>query len=211
MSASETIETYVLENLVPRFVAEGFDVFVHPPPAILPSFMKSYRPDANALRGNKKIAIEVVQPGQGVNKKNEGLQEAIAQHSDWEFRVVYAAPLTAESIDVAPRSSIDRAVARVIELKTTGQNAPALVMAWATLEAVGRALLPEKFSRPQSPERLMEVLASEGFLTPNEADMLRPAISLRNATVHGGLDSAVDERLLDQFIAILRTLADFVH
>ena len=83
---------------------------------------------------------------------------------------------------------------------------PALVMAWATFEAIGRALLPEQFQRPQTPGRLVEVLGSGGYITPEEADTLRAAIAIRNAVVHGQLNSTVDQKMLQGFIAILKTL-----
>ena len=211
MSASETTERYVLESLVPRYVAEGFDVFVHPSPSILPPFMQNDRPDAIAISPNRKITIELVRPSRSTDTKTKRLQQAIAQHQDWELRLFHAVPHTAEAIEVASRSSIARAIDRVVELKAAGQNGPALIMAWATLEAIARALLPEKFERPQIPGRLVEVLAHEGYITPQEADTLRPAISLRNEVVHGGLDSAVEAKLLDAFVDVLRTLANFVR
>jgi uncharacterized protein YutE (UPF0331/DUF86 family) len=106
---------------------------------------------------------------------------------------------------------IDRAIASVDDLKKGGHAVPALIMAWAVLEAIGRALLPDKFGRPQTPGRLVELLAHEGYLTPDEADVVRPLVTLRNTAVHGALDSAVNEHTLDQFIAVLRTPAEFVH
>jgi uncharacterized protein YutE (UPF0331/DUF86 family) len=87
---------------------------------------------------------------------------------------------------------------------------PALIMAWAALEAIGRALLPEKFGRPQTPERLVELLAHEGYLTPDEADTVRPLIELRNTAVHGALDSAVNEQSLGHFILILQKMAAYI-
>jgi hypothetical protein len=60
MSLPDTREVDVLESILPRYEAEGFEVFVHPSPSILPPFMQSYRPDAIALKPDKKVAIEVV-------------------------------------------------------------------------------------------------------------------------------------------------------
>ena len=58
--------------------------------------------------------------------------------------------------------------------------------------------------------RLIEVLASEGYLTPQEADTARAAISGRNFAVHGGLDPVIDQKLLTDFIAVLETVACFL-
>ena len=87
MSASESTEFDILESILPRFKAEGFEVFVHPSPSILPPFMHAYRPDAIALSRDKKIAIEVVRQSANSETKIKDLQDLIAQHSDWELRV----------------------------------------------------------------------------------------------------------------------------
>jgi REase_AHJR-like len=209
MSTSETTATYMLETIRPRFEAEGFDVFLHPSPSILPPFMKDYRPDAIAIGPQKKIAIQVVRPVENAEKITQ-LQKLIDQHSDWELHVVRVPPGAPKVIDVASRSSIDGAIGRVLELRNGGQLVPALVMSWAVVEAIGRALLPEKFGRPQTPGRLVELLAYEGYLAPDDADGVRPLIALRNEAVHGALNTAVDGPAVDQFIAILRKLAEYV-
>jgi uncharacterized protein YutE (UPF0331/DUF86 family) len=211
MSELKTSDADILESLLPRYEAEGFDVFVHPSPSILPPFMQDYRPDAVALRRDRKIAIEVVRPEGNSSKKVQDLQSLFAPHRDWELRVFYVSPRTqAKAIEVATRKAIDESIRVVLALKSDGRLLPTLVMAWATLEAIGRALLPDQLRRPQTPERLVEVLAAEGYLTLDEANTVRTAISLRNAAVHGGLDVPVDERLLERFVGILQTLADFV-
>ena len=81
-------------------------------------------------------------------------------------------------------------------------------MAWSTFEAIGRALLPARLGRPQTPARLVEVLASDGIVTPQEAEVLRRASAIRNVVVHGGIDTVVDDQLLGEVIAILMTLAE---
>lgn len=210
MSPPETSEADVLEELLPRYQAEGFEVFLHPSPSILPPFMQSYRPDAVALRPDKKIAIEVVRSSGSSEKKVRELESLFASHREWELRVLYVSPLPSEKIlDVSSPAAIKVAIQRVRDLVKDGHKVPALVMAWAALEAVGRVLLPDQLTRPQTPGRLIEALASAGHVTPREADTLRGAISARNSAVHGG-EPRIDEKLLKQFIAVLETLATLV-
>ena len=161
MSISETTAKYVLETMRPRFEAEGFDVFLQPSLAILPVFMRGYRPDAIAVGPHKKIAIEVVRPLENAEKIAR-LQQLIDQHRDWELQVVRVPP-SSQAIDVSSHASIQQAVARAAALKRGGHVVPALIMAWAALEAIARALLPDKFARPQTPDRLVELLAHEGI------------------------------------------------
>jgi REase_AHJR-like protein len=118
MSASESTEFDILESILPRFKAEGFEVFVHPSPSILPPFMHAYRPDAIALSRDKKIAIEVVRQSANSETKIKDLQDLIAQHSDWELRVFYvSAGASQQALEIASRSSIDTAIQKVLELK----------------------------------------------------------------------------------------------
>lgn len=211
MSLPETYEADVLDSVLPQYEAEGFEVYVNPAPSILPSFMREHRPDAIALRTDKKIAIEVVRSRGDSTRKIQELRSLFATHPDWELRVHYVSPLRSDkSPDVVPRAAIDLAIERVLNLKNEGHKLPALIMAWATLEGIGRALLPDRLRRPQTPARLIEVLASEGYLTPQEADTLRGAIPLRNLAVHGSIDQVVEDRLLDEFVGVLRTLACFL-
>ena len=65
--------------------------------------------------------------------------------------------------------------------------------------------------RPQRPASLVEALASEGYVTPDEADSLRAAILIRNAAVHGSPVPDVEAGLLDRFLTILKTLADILR
>ena len=211
MSVPEKRDLDILENVLPRYRAEGFDVYVNPSPSILPPFMQAYRPDAVALKPDRKIAIEVVRSNRTSPLKLKELNSLFAPHHDWELRVIYDLPLSPEMTpDVASRAAIYTAIQRVLNLKKDGHLLPGLIMAWATLEAVARALMPDEFRRPQTPSRLIEVLAQAGYLTPKEADLLRPMILLRNAAVHGSVDPAVDEKQLEQFVTVLRTLADFL-
>jgi uncharacterized protein YutE (UPF0331/DUF86 family) len=201
----------LLDSLLPQYQAEGFEVFVNPTPSILPSFMHKYRPDAIALRPDRKIAIEVLRASETSSRKVQDLNSLFASHSDWELRVFYVSSSAPEkALEVVPRAAIRKSIERVRALQSAGHLLPALIMAWSTLEGVGRALLPEPLKRPQTPRRLVEVLAEAGYLTPGEADLLRSAIALRNAAVHGRVDLIVDEKQISQFLGVLDTLIAFL-
>lgn len=201
-------EAEVIESLLPRYQAEGFDVYINPSPSILPPFMQEYRPDAVALRKDKKIAIEVVGSSARSEQKISALQSLFADQNDWELKVFYAMPASSSrSPEKASTPAIHDSIQQVVDLINSKHMLPALVMAWATLEAIGRALLPEQIQRPQTPGRLVEVLGSAGYLTPEEADTVRTAIAVRNAVVHGQLESTVDPKMLRGFVTVLDTLA----
>jgi REase_AHJR-like len=89
MSVFGSSEAEVIESLLPSYQAEGFDVYVNPSPSILPPFMQAYRPDAIALKKDKKIAIEVVGSTARSEQKIKTLQSLFADHDDWELCVTY--------------------------------------------------------------------------------------------------------------------------
>jgi uncharacterized protein YutE (UPF0331/DUF86 family) len=208
----EAQEAAVLENIVPQLEAEGFEVIMRPSRHRLPPFMQSYSPDAIALREDRNLAIEVLRKGASSDKNLDKLRELLNGHRDWELRVYWISPSnTPEPIEPASAKDIEHAIKTIEQLTSEGPLAPALLMAWATLEGLGRALLPQKFERPQTPGRLVEVLAADGYVTPSEADRLRQLAIARNQLIHGGLRVKVAARDIKSFAAVLRTLLQILE
>ena len=197
----------VLEQLVPQLEAEGYTVFIEPSRQLLPPFMEGYIPDAIALKSNKNLAIEVIVEGPSAKLKADRLKGRFDNAKDWELRVYYVRPTgRKEALQAMTKEVVDTSVASVETLTSEGHISAALLIAWATFEALGRALIPEKFARPQSPARLIEVLATDGLITPSEADMLRKLANVRNQLIHGNLNPSVDRTELQKFIDVLKTL-----
>ena len=191
-----------LQILVPRYEAEGFSVFLHPAREMLPPFMRGYRPDAIAVKDGKRIAIEIKRDVTRQAPQMEQLQQIFSKHPEWELRVYYIpARPEEEDIQAPDLPDIDAALAEVDQLKRSGHLHAALIMAWAALEAAGRAVLPEDLARPQPGNKLIEILASEGVVTPTEADSLRKLISLRNAATHGDFAVPITEQEVAQVVA----------
>jgi len=142
----------------------------------------------------------------------EQLQNTFAEHPEWELRVYYIPKRHPEGEDFeAPDiSQIDTALAEIGDLRRAGHLRAALMMAWAAFEAAGRALLPQSLARPQSANQLIEVLASEGAMTPSEADSLRNAIGLRNAATHGQFSVPITEEEVDQVAAAAKLIRGLV-
>jgi hypothetical protein len=99
---SETSEANVIDAVVARYKAEGFDVFVQPSPSILPPFLGGYRPDVVEIRPDKRIAMEFVRPGSQSADKINHSRELFSPHRDWEFIIFYGSPGTSRAgIEVA--------------------------------------------------------------------------------------------------------------
>jgi len=207
----EAPEATLLDSVLPDLEAEGFEVFVNPSPPIVPPFMRDHSPDAIALRKDKKLAIEILREGAPSNRRLDALRELFSEHKDWELRVYWVSPTNVrKEIEGASRNVIEQSIKAIEELTAGGRARPALLMAWGTFEAIGRAILPDRLQRPQPPGRLIEVLAAEGHITPTEADHLRRLAESRNHLIHGGLEISIPEADLQRFVDILKTLYNFV-
>jgi uncharacterized protein YutE (UPF0331/DUF86 family) len=201
----------ILDSIVPKLEAEGYSVYLQPTQQLLPTFMGDYVPDAIALGQPRNVAIEIALEGATSESKLTRLRGLFDDAKDWELRVFYVRPATAiDSVEAASKDAIKESLASIERLRSNGQTQPALLMAWATLEAIGRALLPRKFRRPQTPGRLIEVLATDGFVTPSEADVLRRLANGRNGLIHGNLAVSADPMDLEMFVSVLHTLMSFV-
>jgi uncharacterized protein YutE (UPF0331/DUF86 family) len=208
----------IIEQLTPQLEAEGYTVYLEPPRQLLPSFMQDYTPDAIALRSRgleqsrKNLAIEVKVEGRFPGATTLDLERRFAGARDWELRVYYARPAgRKDSLTQAPTQTIDTALSSIENLVSTDQLQAALLLGWATFEALGRALAPEKFEGPQSPERLVQVLANDGLVTPSEADTLRVLSKARNQLTHGDLGQPLQTDDFAKFIEILATLRESMN
>jgi uncharacterized protein YutE (UPF0331/DUF86 family) len=203
----ETSEDVVLERLVPDLKSQGYDVFVHPNKQMVPPFLGAYRPDVIALRDDKNLVIEI----KHTSRRAENVLQELAKRFDgqnrWEFRVVWVNPSETEG-RLTPQSNeaISIRLKEISRLLEAGFTESAMLMSWAAFEAIGRKLMAGEFSRPQSPGRLVQILAKEGHITPDEADVLRQLAEIRNRFIHGELTAAVDQSQVKAFIEILASL-----
>jgi uncharacterized protein YutE (UPF0331/DUF86 family) len=204
----ETAENVVLERLVPDLKSQGYDVFVHPNRQMVPPFLGAYLPDVIALRDDKNLVIEIKQGSSRAEKALEDLTKRFEGQSRWEFRIVWVnrdddrRRLTLQSSETI--SSRLTEVRRLLDGEFTES---ALLMCWAILEAIGRRLLSDEFARPQSPARLVEILATKGLVTPDEGDALRRIADERNRVIHGELTTNIDHSVVETFLAVLTSLA----
>jgi hypothetical protein len=208
---SATTEIDLLERMVPELEAEGYDVYLHPNRPLLPGFLGDFRPDAVALRKDKNLVIEVVGQSPGASDKLAKLTKLLQGQKDWELRVVWVSRTRAqEPLQVQPLDMMQARIREMKELAADGHIEPAMLLGWATFEALARAASTGQFSRPQTPGRLVQILATEGYLTPTEADGLRALADKRNKLAHGELNIRVSDTELQQFASVLETMLEQV-
>jgi hypothetical protein len=206
------LERAVLDTMVPELEADGFRVVIHPKQDTLPTFLQGYQPDMVAYKDNKNLAIEITgrTPSNPASKlKERVLRERFADRPDWELRFVYAPPVNSDAnIPLVSKQTVSEHLDRLdASVDAMGLTA-ALLTGWAVFEAAARALLPSSLSRPQPPARLIERLASEGYVTPSEADMLRRLSRTRNEVAHGRLDLIPSRDDVALLIAVTRSILE---
>jgi hypothetical protein len=204
---SARLERDVVRELVPELEAEGYDVYLQPIGPIAPSFLGSFQPDIVATSDKKKVVIEVARRSDVTERRLTEIANLFKGHDDWEFRVVWVDPIdSSEKFPPVSKAAIEERLAEVRSVVAVHPG-PALLMSWAIFEAIGRALVADEFTRPQTPRRLVEVLAANGVITPTEADEIRALISKRNSLIHGGLTTTVSSAEVERFLSVLDELS----
>jgi hypothetical protein len=203
-------ETIVLENIIPELRAEGYDVFLRPGKDLVPSFLGSYRPDLIALRSDKNLVLEVKTSSSAARPNTLASLTKLFEGQDrWEFRVVWVNPSQdRDDPELQSDESISARIQEISKMLGAGFFDSAMLLCWATFEAIGRRLMHEQLSRPQTPGRLVQVLASEGYVTPEEADFLRSSATTRNSLIHGELSARASSTDVKAFLGILESLAE---
>lgn len=206
-------EAEILQALVPELEQEGYSLYVHPHRTLIPQFLGGHVPDAIALRDDKNLVIEIaLRKTVERTEQIRRLSELFEGQDKWELRVYWGGPTELRATLAAQRTETIRArIDEVKELRAKNFVGPALLLAWATFEALSRLLMSKEFARPQTPGRLVELLAREGYVTPTEADRLRELANKRNKLVHGELETSISDEELELFNSILDTLLNQVE
>jgi uncharacterized protein YutE (UPF0331/DUF86 family) len=189
-------ESEILRLLQSNYESEGYTFIPHPTTDLLPKFLKNYRPDALALSEKESIVIEVRarHSSQG-DKQLSQIAEIVEKQPSWKFRVVYAGSIVSEDAFGKPsKEGLKNELAEIDQLIEMGHLRAAMVLAWAGLEAAARTLpLPEaSVARAVSPRQLVDWLTFAGFIDQEKSRRLRQLVNVRNAVVHGQLDTKVD-------------------
>jgi hypothetical protein len=205
MRYDSEVERRVFEKIAPIYEQDGFN-FVPPGETNVPSGTWNYEPDFLAKKGDQYVAIEIkAKRTRGVERSLETLKAQIERDKNWKFVAYYASEeLQQEPIKKAGKELILETLAEVRKAGQIGFLKPAFLMAWGAFEGAAREAHSRFFAKPQTPGRIITVLADRGDFTPDEADRLRRLANLRNGLIHGKLDSGVT-------LADLEFLADLAE
>lgn len=207
MNDNAVTEQAALKRMSKTWREQGFEVYIEPTGSLVPSFLERYEPDAILLRGDEKVIVEVVRKGQPhLEKKISQIRSLFSGESGWRFEVVYAG----EQIDAV--SSVSNSVI-LATLETANSllmhdSRASLLLLWASLEAIVRNCFAAQAARPQSPGRVIELLAGSGMITPSQAVTLRHLMHVRNRFIHGELDLTIEPQTVKSMHAIVKGLVN---
>jgi hypothetical protein len=187
MMSASLIERTALDALESGWRRRGYTLVREPSAEQLPEFLRGVRPDAIAIGAAPSLAIEVFRRrSPGADDRVERLRDLFADHPDWRLEVVYATPHGAPLKAVNP-GDIRAALAEARRL-AGGEPRGALLLAWASLEAIGRRLETELGSRSLAAGALIDLLVSNGHVDQVDGEHLRRLAVARDALAHGQLD-----------------------
>jgi hypothetical protein len=207
MTSPNAVEREALDEVERQLTAKGYTVTREPSRDQLPPSMGGFQPDAIATGKHPNLLIEVIARRGSASvaaAKIEQLRQLIAGDDSWRLEIVYTAP-SVPDLAVSSTAAIRERFGQIQALAPVDRPAT-LIMAWSLLEATARALLPARAERPLTPASTVELLASMGFIEPNQAMTLREAGRLRNVIVHGDLTRGVAAEDIQSVLEIVGQL-----
>lgn len=196
----------------------GWTFHAEPSKDIIPAFLDDYQPDAIILTPEGGTVIEIADR-QDLAQKGllAGIARRVSAQRGWSFRAFYANP--SDQADDPVRSATPEDVVSGIEearsLLDAGHERAALVMGWATLEAMARLVMARLVmgdarmdpTGSLSAMQVVQILVQEGYVSDEDALRLRAMLRLRNDVVHGGLRTTIPREEVARLIEDLEAIS----
>lgn len=184
-----------LQHLAANYAGQGYQVTVRPTPDDLPPFAQDFRVELVARRaaGGVLVAVKQNRDTLAADVNLQQYAEITSAQPGWRFDL---AILDGESRtgwethgtrEFSPEA-INKALTDAEQLVRAGFLRPAVISAWAGLEAAMRMRLRangEKAGRRTSPRVMLNELYSTGVLSGVEFRELEKMSEVRNQIVHG--------------------------
>jgi hypothetical protein len=136
--------------------------------------------------------------------------ESLAEHAarrGWRFTIVLVRDEgMADEVEIPNREQVLRLVEDASAVDTSSWIAS--IAATAAFEAAARYVLSRTASAMPRPSALayVQALASRGLLSPEEEQVLRRLIEVRNAAAHGAATRVVEDDVTSRGLEIARAL-----
>lgn len=213
------IERERLLRLAEEYRDKGYEVSFHPSSEDLPDFLKNYRPDMIARRGNEAVVIEV-KSRFSLNSSStqylRNLAQVVEQHPGWRFELVMTNPEDAIYSPKAEGSLQEDEIEsrlRVARQLATQHLESASLYSWSLAEATLRLVAENEGLSLQrfDPLYLVKQLTTEGVISRSEYQLLMNALSLRNAIAHGFKATQLTRESVYELIDLTEQLLKALH
>jgi hypothetical protein len=185
-------EAELARQIAEEYRAKGYDVTLQPGSDQLPPALSDYQPDMLARKDDETVVVEIrSRPTSRRQPRLEGLAKAVRALPGWRLQLVLAEPDIAFPLPESTLPWSEREAGRAFDeaeqLLKAGHAEAALLIAWAGTEATLRLVAEREGVKAERNEAnfLLNRLATEGVLGQREYQVLRGALSLRNAIAHG--------------------------
>jgi hypothetical protein len=210
------METEPLKRFAENYTARGFEVILRPRPEDLPVFAKQFKVEFVARRADGGVLVSVKQNRQEMEGDKEMAHYAkiTNEQPGWRYdlAILEAEDPLAREVRGAQEPTpeeITRTFVVADDVLSAGFTSPALITAWATLEAAMRKRIlatGKHTARGIQPRFLLNELYSEGIFSTDEFPRLEKAWRLRNEIVHGFAGPTVEPETVRFLLDVAKRL-----
>jgi uncharacterized protein YutE (UPF0331/DUF86 family) len=217
------LEREKLLKIAEDYRGKGYEVSFMPNPEDLPDFLRSYRPDMVARRGDEAVVVEVKSGSYLSSSSNQYLHhlaQVVEQHLGWRFELViinseeaiYRNENSLQAGGSLQKQEIESRLQVARQLAAEYPEA-AILYSWSLVEATLRLVVEaEGLSLPRfDPLYLVKKLVTEGVISKAEYQLLMNALSWRNAIAHGFKTKQVTQDSVDELIRLTEHLLKSLH
>ena len=197
------------------YADQGFQVTLRPRPEDLPAFARDFKVEILGKRADKGVLVAVKRNRDEVASDSNmpRYAEVTGAQPGWRFDFAILEgedPTGRRGVEAREFSEddINKAIAEAEQMVRLGFVRPAIITAWAGLEAAMRARLRAsgEDTAGTTPRVLINELYSSGMLSASEFHQLESTYRLRNEIVHGFSSPTPDPKLVQILGEITRRL-----
>ncbi len=193
MNKAQDLEYHRARAIAQEYRSKGYEVVVEPSREQLPGFLAGYHPDLLLCNSEESVVVEV-KARRSLSSEMQAwrLAKLLRDQPGWRFELAIVD--TGEYLDI-PRNSctwnkedIRSGIKTAERLLADGLPEPALMSAWAALEASVRLLTEEESGKSADLPTSAYVLTAavhEGAIDRDDYFFLSEALKTRNALAHG--------------------------
>jgi hypothetical protein len=205
-----------LNRLADLYTSRGYQVTVRPRPEDLPPFAKDFQVDLVARRAAEGVLVSAKKNRleMEADKNMPRYAEVTSAQPGWRYDFAILEPEQPGAREVRGAQElldeeVDNALGDAEQLVRSGFIRPALLTAWAALEAAMRRRLRasgEVAGWGTSPRQMLNELYSAGDLSVTDFPRLEQVLRSRNEIVHGFASPNVDAGSIQFLIETARCL-----